>query len=139
MVTMRYATRADWGFWSQLDRHLTKKVFLEKCRQQTAFVLWADRIDVGVLRYNLFWDQTPFLNLIYLAEEYRSIGLGRQALVSWEEKMIELGHQSVMTSTPADETAQHFYRKLGYQDCGSLCLANQALEIIMIKTLPLSS
>lgn len=39
MVTMRYATRADWGFWSQLDRHLTKKVFLEKCRKQTAFVL----------------------------------------------------------------------------------------------------
>lgn len=118
---------------------LQKKVFLEKCRQQTAFVLWADGIDVGVLRYNLFWDQTPFLNLIYLAEEYRSIGLGRQALVSWEEKMIELGHQSVMTSTQADETAQHFYRKLGYQDCGSLCLANQALEIIMIKILPLSS
>lgn len=92
-----------------------------------------------MLRYNLFWDQTPFLNLIYLTEEYRSIGLGRQALVSWEEKMIELGHQSVMTSTQADETAQHFYRKLGYQDCGSLCLANQALEIIMIKILPLSS
>ncbi len=39
MVTMRYATRADWGFWLQLDRHLTKKVFLEKCRKQTAFVL----------------------------------------------------------------------------------------------------
>lgn len=107
MVTMRYATRADWGFWSQLVRHL-KKVFLEKCRQQTAFVLWADGIDVGVLRYNLFWDQTPFLNLIYLAERYRSVGLGRQALASWEEKMIELGHQSVMTSTQADEMAQHF-------------------------------
>lgn len=94
---------------------------------------------MGVLRYNLFWDQTPFLNLIYLTEEYRSVGLGRQALASWEEKMIKLGHQSVMTSTQADETAQHFYRKLGYQDCGSLCLANQALEIIMIKILPLSS
>ena len=44
-----------------------------------------------------------------------------------------------MASTQADETAQHSYRKLGYQDCGSLCLANQALEIIMIKILPLSS
>lgn len=44
-----------------------------------------------------------------------------------------------MASTQADETAQHFYRKLGYQDCGSLCLTNQALEIIMIKILPLSS
>lgn len=38
MVTLRYVTRADWEFWLQLDRHLTKKVFLEKCRQQTAFV-----------------------------------------------------------------------------------------------------
>ena len=139
MVTLRYVTRADWGFWLQLDRHLTKKVFLEKCRKQTAFVLWAGGIDVGVLRYNLFWDQTPFLNLIYFAEGYRSVGLGRQALASWEEKMIGLGHQLGYGFHPSGWNGSTFYRKLGYKDCGSLCLANQALEIIMIKILPLSS
>lgn len=65
---------------------ILQKSFSRKVHQQTAFVLWAGGIDVGVLRYNLFWDQTPFLNLIYLAEEYRSVGLGRQALASWKRK-----------------------------------------------------
>ena len=41
----------------------------------------------------------------------------------------------MLTSTLADETAQHFYRKLGYRDTGSLLLPNEALEIILIKFL----
>ncbi len=29
---------------------------------------------VGVLRFGLFWDNTPFLNLIYFVESYRRRG-----------------------------------------------------------------
>lgn len=36
MVTLRYVTRADWGFWSQLDRHLTKS-FSRKVPQTNGF------------------------------------------------------------------------------------------------------
>jgi len=38
-----------------------------------------------------------------------------------------------MASYLSDETAQHFYRKLGYRDSGSLILENEALEIIFTK------
>ena len=30
------------------------------------------------------------------------------------------GYGMVLTSTQVDEDAQHFYRKLGYKDCGGL-------------------
>ena len=33
---------------------------------------------VGVLRYNLFWQSIPFLDLIYIDDAYRSQGFGRK-------------------------------------------------------------
>ena len=43
----------------------------------------------------------------------------------------------IMTSTQVDEQAQHFYRKLGYRDRGSLFLDHtpleQAQELLMVK------
>jgi hypothetical protein len=36
--------------------------------------------------------------------------------------MKQMGFKMTMTSTQADEGAQHFYRKLGYKDAGCLLL-----------------
>lgn len=40
-----------------------------------------------------------------------------------------------MTSTQVDETAQHFYRQIGYKDCGCLVLDIPELEQPMEKFL----
>ena len=57
----------------------------------------------------------------------------------WEKTMKSMGFGLVMTSTQSDENAQHFYRTLGYRDCGALALPfpgyEQPLEIIMAKQL----
>ena len=91
------------------------------------------------MRYNLFWDNTPFLTLIYIADAYQNKGYGRQAMLYWENEMRELDYKMVMTSTQVDEQAQHFYRKLGYKDKGSIFLDDtpfeQPQEMIMIKVL----
>ena len=43
----------------------------------------------------------------------------------------------LMTSTQVDESAQHFYRKIGYKDCGCLVLdipeLEQPMEMFLIK------
>lgn len=42
-----------------------------------------------------------------------------------------------LTSTQVDESAQHFYRKSGYKDCGSLILDipkyAQPMEMFLVK------
>jgi hypothetical protein len=38
-----------------------------------------------------------------------------------------------MTSTFSNESAQHFYRRLGYRDAGCLLLADEAMEILFTK------
>lgn len=51
--------------------------------------------------------------------------------------MKQKGHGMVMTSTQVDETAQYFFRKLGFKDAESLMIDipkyEQAEEIIFIK------
>lgn len=43
------------------------------------------------------------------------------------------GYNLVMSSSLANETAQHFYRKLNDVDCGALILPGKSLEIIFVK------
>lgn len=138
MFEMNYVTHKDQEFWFSLDRHLSKKAFSGKVRDQQGYVIRYGNRAVGILRYNLFWDSIPFVTLIHLDSSYHGKGLGKQAMLQWEEEMKELDHKAVMTSTQVDEGAQHFYRKLGYRDVGCLVLEvpqyQQPMEMFMMKS-----
>lgn len=139
MVSIRCVEANDERFWYTLDTHLPQAEFLNKVRDKQGYILFCDDVPVGVLRYNLFWDSIPFLNLIYLQESHRRIGIGRQAMALWEQEMKRLRHGMCLVSTQSDEEAQHFYRKLGYKDCGCLTMDipgyEQPMEIILAKGL----
>ncbi len=57
----------------------------------------------------------------------------------WETDMKEHGYGIVLISTQVDEGAQHFYRKLGYKDCGGFTVDipgyEQPMEMFMVKSL----
>lgn len=111
-------------------------LIVSKIRDREIFLLQDDtKRTIGWMRYSYFWDNTPFMNMIWIEKPYRSKGLGKQIVDFWENQMQEQGFKRVMTSTQADEEAQHFYRKLGYRDAGCLLLEDQPMEIILIKKL----
>ena len=101
------------------------------------YILRAEDEPIALLRYSLFWDSIPFCNMLYVKENMQRQGYGRSLMEHWENDMKARGYDLVMTSTQADEDAQHFYRTLGYQDCGSLILPfpgyEQPAELIMAK------
>ena len=139
MVEIRYITEADKPFWFTLDRHLSESEFELKIRDKRGYVIENDGMSIGVMRYNLMWDNTPFLTLIIFEESCRGKGFGRQAMLFWEDEMRARGYKMVMTSTQVDEEAQHFYRKLGYKDRGGVFLDStpfeQPQEMFMLKVL----
>ena len=94
---------------------------------------------IGILRYNLFWDNTPFCTLLFIADEYQNKGYGKYLMKHWEMDMKAQGYGIVLTSTQVDEEAQHFYRKLGYKDCGGLLIDipgyQQPMEMFLSKKL----
>ncbi len=137
MFQIRYVSEADRAFWFSPYRQISEREFLLKIRDKRGYVVSDADKPIGILRYNLFWDMIPFLTRIHLEESYRGKGFGSQAVLYWESEMRELGYCMVMTSTQVDEQAQHFYRKLAYQDRGGLFLDNtpfdQPQELFMIK------
>lgn len=139
MFSMIYATLEHLEAYRQFDGHVPVNVLRRKLKEKECYLIQDDGVTVGVLRYSLFWDQIPFLSLIYLAQPYRGRGFGREAMLLWEEEMRLQGHPAVMTSTQVNEAAQHFYRKLGYRENGCLMLSQeplrQPMEMFLIKWL----
>ena len=97
--------------------------------------MYEDDKFVGWLRYNLFWDNTPFMNMLYLLDNKRGKGNGSRLVIFWENEMKQKNYEFVLTSTQSNEEAQFFYRKIGYVDSGALLLPNEPLEIILYKKL----
>jgi GNAT superfamily N-acetyltransferase len=109
-------------------RQLPAERLRAKLLSGEVLVVWCDGAVAGWLRYGYFWDAIPFMNLLYLLEPHRRRGLGTRLVTAWEAAMQSKGYRQVMTSTLSNESAQHFYRKLGYRDLGGFVLPGEALE-----------
>lgn len=138
-MDIKYVSSENKNFWFQLDKHLPETEFEKKIRDKQGYVVFEDGNPVGLLRYNLFWDNTPFCTMLFVDSSYQKKGYGRALMQFWEEDMKNQGFGMVMTSTRVDEDAQFFYRKIGYKECGGLTIDipgyEQPMELFMSKQL----
>ncbi len=135
MIEIRFATSQDYDYLVHNDRQIKPEVVKKKIEDAEIIVVLDNEQNIGWLRFNYFWDEIPFMNMLWIEEDYRRKGIGTRLVNFWETEMFQRDKNQVMTSTLSDETAQHFYRKLEYQDCGSLLLPDEALEIFFLKSL----
>jgi len=137
MLSIRYVQKEDREFWYSLDKHLPEKEFENKVSKQTGYVLLDNDTPIGLLRYNLFWDNTPFCTMLFISPAYQRNGYGKMLMQHWENDMKSQGYGMLLTSTQVDEEAQHFYRKIGYKDCGGFVIDipgyEQPMEMFFIK------
>ena len=133
-MEIRYAKADELEMIAEYDDHLSKEELKNAIAMKRIILLFIDGEYEGWLRFNLFWDNIPFMNLLYISEEQRGKGYGRKMVEFWEHEMEKQGVEFVMTSTQSDEEAQFFYRKLGYTDRGALVLPDEPLEIIFYKS-----
>ena len=76
MLTIRHVREEDKAFWYSLDRHLPEEEFVKKVRDAQGYILLDEGEPVGILRYNLFWDNTPFCTLLYVRDDMQNKGYG---------------------------------------------------------------
>ena len=129
------ATAAHFPQLVQLDKHIEATELSHLISRNMVLVAVQDGKVLGWLRWNLFWDSTPFMNMLYILEPCRGTGLGHALVQHWEEDLKASGYHTVMTSTASDEYAQHFYRKLGYETIGGFTPFGEAYELILAKRL----
>ena len=138
MFTISHATEHDKKYAASVGIIAESEIDL-KIRDKRCYILREGEEIIGVMRFNLIFDFIPFLALMWLEEPHRHKGYGTKAMVHWEDEMRATGHKMVMLSTQVDEDGQHFYRKLGYKDMGSIVMDippyQQPLEMFMGKAL----
>lgn len=134
-MNIHAASPDDFDRLLPLDHHISAAMLAQKNDRQEVLVAKNDAELVGWLRFGYFWDNLPFMNLLFALEPHRGNHIGTKLVLHSENAMQAQGLDQVFTSTLADETAQYFYRKLGYIDCGALFLPGEAAEIILRKPL----
>jgi ribosomal protein S18 acetylase RimI-like enzyme len=134
-VSVRTADATDLPFLRGADSHISKEQLGSAVEEQRVLVAEKDASRVGFLRWGLFWDEIPFMHLLYVAPAHRGAGIGTRQVTAWEEIQRAAGYRVVLTSTSAAERAQHLYRRLGYVDSGCLLLPGEATEIVLRKAL----
>ncbi|MNI37283.1 putative acetyltransferase [compost metagenome] len=134
-MNIQIATEQDYSYIVDRDKHIPEALIGTKIQEKEIYIIGDSDNKVGWMRFGYFWDNIPFMNMLWIDEEYRGQGIGKEVVLLWEENMRQRGFESVMTSTQSNEEAQHFYRKLSYRDAGCLVLDTQPLEIILIKNL----
>ncbi len=134
-IQIRLAVLQDLADIKKYGEHLTENALKHKIMHKHILAAEIDGSFAGWLRYSLFWDEIPFMNMLFVAEEYRGKNIGSSLVRKWEELMLEKGYGMVMTSTQSNEYAQHFYRKMGYRDAGGFLNPDNQYEIILTKPL----
>lgn len=134
-MKIRLAEKSDIEILSTYDKHIRITELESSVSHGRVIVAEDNETFIGWLRWNLFWDKTPFMNMLFILDQHRSCGYGRKMVAYWEKQMKTKGYDLVMTSSLSNEAAQHFYRKLNYMDSGAILLPEEPLEIIFVKKL----
>lgn len=113
------------------DSHIPEERLLNCIRDGFVYAIHTEGKIAGILRYSLFWQTIPFLDLLYLDDNYRGKGIGTAAMGHWEAEMGRQGYHYVMLSTQEDESAKDFYEKLGYQKIGAFLPPDQDAQELM--------
>jgi len=132
-MNIRIANDNDLDILSHMDKHIDKEELKRIISVGRVYVIEENNKFIGWLRYGMFWDNTPFMNMLYILEDYRDKGYGKAMVEYWEKDMKMYNYKCVMTSTVSDEYAQHFYVKIGYYAIGGFTLPGEPYEMIFFK------
>ena len=134
-MLIRIAELKDVALLKEYDTHIAEAELTNALMLGRIIIAEENNDFIGWLRYNYFWDNTPFMNMLYILNKYRKRGYGKILTEYWEEKMRRLGFNWVLTSTPSNESSQNFYSKLGYNAIGGFLMSNEPYELILSKEL----
>ncbi|MCI8373247.1 MAG: GNAT family N-acetyltransferase [Lachnospiraceae bacterium] len=134
-MQIRRAEEHDIPLLTRWDGHIRSAELHHAIQQQRIYLLEVQQQFAGWLRFQLFWDSIPFMNLLYVLEDYRGNGYGKALVTHWEMEMKQFGYSTAMTSTSSQEYAQHFYYQLGYHTIGGFFPHEEPYEILLEKLL----
>ena len=72
----RLASSWDLALLGEVDRRISSDLLSDVVSAERVMVVEVDGVAVGFLRWGLFWDRVPFMNLLWVLPEWRGQGVG---------------------------------------------------------------
>lgn len=135
MISLRPADRTDIGFLQDFALAPGPAALDDALGAGKLRIALAEGTPVGFLSFSTLWGTLPFLELFEIAASRRGRTFGTHMARAWEGAMRNRGFDLVITSTGADGAAQHFWRKMGYVDCGALTVRGKPAEVFLQRAL----
>ena len=80
-MNIEYATSGDFQYIVDMDKHISRELIRAKISEkEIIFVRDVTNKNIGWLRYGYFWDNTLFMNMLYLEEDYSRKCIGNGVL-----------------------------------------------------------
>lgn len=130
---LRAATEQDFSFLRAFSAGPDDETLRSQIREGRLRIIESAGEPVGFLKFYVIWEELPFLEVLMVREDRRRRGIGRDAVRAWEREMAARSFQQALISTQADETAQEFWRRIGYRDCGALTLPGKPAELFLFR------
>lgn len=131
-LNIRFVQPEDFQLVRKLDPHskyIDPNKIKQKLEANEVIVALDGVVPVGLIKFSNFWATRPYIDLIWLKDEYRGQGIGKQLLSFLEEYLIQEGHLYLMTSSQKDELApQKWHRTQGFLPCGELSSLNLPMD-----------
>jgi GNAT superfamily N-acetyltransferase len=135
MISIRAAAPGDSDFLGGFELTPNEVKLREAMEGGNIQIALADEAPVGFMCFSVLWGTLPLLEFFEIVAAQRGRRLGTSAVRAWEQAMKDRGFDLVLTSTGADAGAQHFWRKMGYVDCGALTVRGKAAEVFFQRAL----
>jgi predicted GNAT superfamily acetyltransferase len=117
-VMVRIAAPGDLDFIKQNSR-LPGERLLQKIQRDEILILSVNDEPVGHLWFSFLWSTIPFIDLIYIKQDYQKRGLSRVLLGFLEAYLQESGYDVLYSSSQMDEPEpQAWHRHVGFEECG---------------------
>lgn len=132
-ISVRFAAPADLSFLQQ-HSHVPAEIVGRKVDWREIIVAqWRGGL-IGALHLEYLWSLVPYVALIYVLPEHRGQGAGR-ALLSFAETFLrEQGHDTLYSSSQADEREpQAWHRHVGFEECGIIAGINKGVGEVFFR------
>jgi hypothetical protein len=133
-MIIRWGTEADGLVLQAVHRLISEENCGQHSTKSVYWWLWKGK-PAGLATFWLVLGQHSVYESAFYAGSIPAPGHWLTLVWYWEEHMRSQGYGQVLTSTRADEEAQHFYRHLNYRDAGVLLLKDEPAELLLLKAL----
>lgn len=80
-MEIKVVTDNDKEFVMSIDKHINVVSYANQVYTKSGYVIWEENQRVGIITHCILWDTIPFINFLFVKEEYREKGFATQAII----------------------------------------------------------